>query len=66
MKAMQQRKLVNALNNIHQNRQFMAFESCEVILIKQQHPTVFNFINLEALQHFQHMELNHTKAFKTD
>ena len=61
---MQQRKLVNELNNIHQHRQFMAFKSCEVIVIEQQHPTTFSFINLEASEYLQNIELNYKNAFE--
>ena len=63
---MQQRKIVNELNKIHQHRQFMAFKSCEVIIIKQQHPTVFSFISSDAIEHRQSIELNYKNAFKTN
>ena len=61
---MQQRKLVNELNNIHQDRQFMAFKGYEVIIVKQQHPTIFSFINLEVSEHSQNIELNYKNAFE--
>ena len=63
---MQQRKIVNELSKIHQRKQFMAFKSCEVIIIKQQHPTVFSFISSDAIEHRQSIELNYKNAFKTN
>lgn len=63
---MQQRKIVNELSKIHQGKQFMAFKSCEVMIIKQQHPTVFSFINLDAIEHHRNIELNYKNAFKTN
>ena len=61
---MQQRKIVNELNNIHQHRQFMAFKSCEVIILNRQRPTVFNFINTNAIEQKRNVELNYKNAFE--
>ncbi|MEL6496733.1 MAG: hypothetical protein AAFQ41_16675 [Cyanobacteria bacterium J06623_7] len=55
---MGQQKIVTELNNIHQHRQFMAFKSHEVIILKQQQLSTFNFIAPEAIEYHRHRELN--------